>query len=277
MSGSTVYATGYNNGSSGGGLWKQTAGGTWAKDAAFPATMAIYPNSVAVSPTNGNIILVGTDGGLWGTTNGGGMWSQRVAGSPNFYGGGVAKVVAFDPTDGNTVYVGSSTTGLYKSTDGGTVWSSVNSLINDQPVSSIAVDKNNGGANVFIGLKKGVWKSMASGFNWFDSSAGLTARPVRSLATTATAGTLYAGTFNGGVFKTTDGGQNWGPASGSAAMVLPFRDQTVGALALDPAAPNVVLILPGESPAPAEPNPVESSLQLVPPLVVRTTFPKLPA
>jgi photosystem II stability/assembly factor-like uncharacterized protein len=237
VSGANVYLTGYNNFMSGGGLWKQTGGGAWAKDAGMAG---IYPNSVAVSPTNASVILVGTDGGLWGTTNGGTNWSQRVAGSPNFYGGGVAKVVAFDPSDGNVVYVGSSATGVYKSSDGGTTWSAVNQSISDQAVSAIVVDKNSG-ANVFAGLKKGVWKSMASGFNWFDSSAGLTALPVRSLATTATAGTLYAGTWSGGVFKTIDGGQNWAPASGSGAMALPARDQTVSALVADPASPSTVL------------------------------------
>src|SRR5262249_31139073 len=55
---------------------------------------------------------------------------------------------------------------------------------------------------------------------------------------------LYAGAVSGGVWKTTDGGQHWTPLTDS----LP--NLSVGALAFDPADPNIVYLGGGEQYAP---------------------------
>jgi len=239
VSGASVFATGFNNDTSGGGLWRQNSGGTWAKDTGMPG---IYPNWVAVSPSSINIIFVATDGGLYATNDGGGTWTQRVAGAPNYFKPTSPKMVVFDPSNSMNLYAASNMStggigGVFRSSDGGASWNYDNSLIDNAPVAAIVVDKNNG-SNHFAALADGVYKS--TGGSWSFSSAGLTGLPIQSLVGSGTAKTLYAGTYNGGVFKTTDGGMNWGPASGSATMALPRSNATVGALVLDPATPATV-------------------------------------
>ncbi len=48
-----------------------------------------------------------------------------------------------------------------------------------------------------------------------------------------TAGTIYAGTALGGIWKTTDGGQTWAPKTDNQASLA------IGALAIDPATPRI--------------------------------------
>ena len=72
--------------------------------------------------------------------------------------------------------------------------------------------------------------AMANDWTPFGPSGGT----VRSLAHDAASGTVYAGTYAGGVLKSGDGGASW------AAVAPEIRGQTVNALALDPAAPRTV-------------------------------------
>src|SRR6185295_16397140 len=57
---------------------------------------------------------------------------------------------------------------------------------------------------------------------------------VRSLALDSASGTLYAGTYGGGVFRSTDRGATW------TSVAPEIRGQTVHAVALDPSRPQTV-------------------------------------
>lgn len=79
----------------------------------------------------------------------------------------------------------------------------------------------------------GVVKSTDGGMTWTVKSVGLTQTNAPSLALDAVApSTIYVGTNNGGVFRSTDGGTSWGSRG--------LDNKLVGALALDPANPQVV-------------------------------------
>lgn len=95
-------------------------------------------------------------------------------GQPN--GNGRVNAVAFHPTDANTIYVGAPAGGFWISNDGGTTWTSYTDNLPTLGVSSIAVDHVNPSV-IYMGT-----------------------------------GDRDAGDANGmGVFKSTDGGQNWTP------------------------------------------------------------------
>ncbi len=68
--------------------------------------------------------------------------------------------------------------------------------------------------------------------NWFQ--AGLDGRDVRSLAIAPDSSVIYAGTFDEGVFRSTDGGQIWAGVSAGLSSLA------VRALAINPSAPSVV-------------------------------------
>jgi hypothetical protein len=74
-----------------------------------------------------------------------------------------------------------------------------------------------------------------------SGSGRLTA--IKAVPSTCHAGgcdTIYVGTANGGVWKTTDGGQNWNPVFDN------IMSTAIGSLVLDPVNPNIIYVGTGE-------------------------------
>ena len=66
-------------------------------------------------------------------------------------------------------------------------------------------------STLYAATSGGVYKSTNRGVDWNDVNTGLTTTDVRCLAIDPVdPDILYAGTNGGGVFKTTNGGTNWG-------------------------------------------------------------------
>src|SRR5207245_2313857 len=63
---------------------------------------------------------------------------------------------------------------------------------------------------------------------------------VSSIAPSPTAGTIYVGTADGGVWKTIDSGANWNPLTDD------WSDLSVGAVAVAPSSPNTIYVGTGE-------------------------------
>ena len=78
-----------------------------------------------------------------------GTWTSLAPTSfsngPQGYNGGLGRVnvVAFHPTDANTIYIGTPAGGLWKTTDGGTTWMPMSDELASIGVSGIAVDHSN--------------------------------------------------------------------------------------------------------------------------------------
>jgi len=86
---------------------------------------------------------------------------------------------------------------------------------------------------LYAGTASGVMKQTGSG--WVNISTGLTHLDVFSLAVDpATPTTLYAGTYEGGIFKTTNGGANWSASNTGLTELI------VTAIAIDPADPSIL-------------------------------------
>lgn len=92
--------------------------------------------SIAVSPSNRNVIYIGTAwGGIWRTQDGGNNWAPLFDHAPSL-GIGEPAAIAIDPIDTSIIYAGTSNregsqfsraqtqpgAGLFKSTDGGASW-----------------------------------------------------------------------------------------------------------------------------------------------------------
>jgi photosystem II stability/assembly factor-like uncharacterized protein len=166
------------------------------------------------------------------------------------WGGRVDRVagVAGNP---NVYYAGAASGGLWKSVDGGEVWSPV---MDDQPVStigSLAVapsDPNviyvgTGEANIRGNVQtgSGIWKSLDAGKTWAqvwkqEGQIGTMAVHPRNpdVAYAAVLGHAFGPNPERGVYRTRDGGKSW-------QQVLK-KDADTGAsdVALDPSNPNIV-------------------------------------
>lgn len=151
----------------------------------------------AFGESNDSILFAGNgEGEVYRSTNYGNNWE--------FSGSLMSLVFATDSN--NTVYCGTHI-GLFKTTDNGLNWVQSDSF-QDTAVSSILIDSAN---NIFVSTGyydngNGVYYSTDGGNNWIH--LGLEGKVVLSLAFDSK-GTLYAGTKQDGLFKTTNMGQSW--------------------------------------------------------------------
>ncbi|MFL5762761.1 MAG: VPS10 domain-containing protein [Bacteroidia bacterium] len=135
-------------------------------------------------------------------------------------GAGRVNCVAFHPSDPNIMFLGAPNGGLWKTTDGGTTWSTNTDNLPTLGVSAIAIDPSNpnvmyigtGDVDASDSYGVGVLKSVDGGATW--NITGLNwlvpqAKNVnRLLINPNNANMIFAGTSNG-VFRSTDAGMTW--------------------------------------------------------------------
>ena len=106
------------------------------------------------------------------------------------------------PSD-NTIFAG--TGGVFKSTNGGSSWSPVNTGLTSLAVMALAISPNYPSDNtIFAGTWGGVFKSINGGSSWSAMNAGLGNLTIWALALTPiTPRTLFAGTVGSSVWQYT--------------------------------------------------------------------------
>ncbi len=186
-------------------------------------------NSIAVSPSDPQLVLIGAaTGGIWRSTNGGTTFTPASDNQVDLAVGSIA----FAPTNNAIVYAGMGDkaqgylgTGVLKSTDGGQSWTRVsnNTLPAPGRISQIAVDAGNPN-RVYVAqyasqsgngaFASGFYLSNDGGVSWTKTLSGLP----RDLVRHPTQPNTYymamqrvdgATDATGGVFKSTDACQTW--------------------------------------------------------------------
>src|SRR3989338_680262 len=226
------------------GVFLSTDGGiTWQhKDNGLPSGSEVEIRGLAVKPGDSNTVFAAgdleeigpimgafqrTQGIVYRTTDGGENWTQVLSG------GNLFKDIIIDPNNPNTTYVASGffdrhqlekLEGVYKSTDGGTVWSQINNGIRNLYVTNIKFDpenpniiwgttgmipqfdtdvENQDGAIIVTKDARMTWteskRQRNSGAPQIYSALGIS--PTNS-------NVIYAGAF-GFFVKSTDGGMTW--------------------------------------------------------------------
>lgn len=151
-------------------------------------------------------------------------------------GGGNSDItsLAIDPTNSQTIYAGTASGGLFKSTDGGVSWNLLGSGLTATSIRSLALDPATP-LTVYAGtmdgvvptnsnLAGGVFKTTDGGLTWTSLSSGLLGSFVESVVLAPSdSQTVYAGTtipnylarggWSANVFRSTDGGLSWNIAS----------------------------------------------------------------
>lgn len=214
----------FYQGSTGGGVWKTDDGGlSWrnVSDGFFGGGIG----AIAVAEADPNVIYVGTGSacprgnispgtGFYKSMDAGRTWS--FIGLPDA--GQVARIQVH-PKDPNLVYAAvlgnvfgeSDQRGVYRSKDGGATWEKVLFVSNRTGASDISMDLNNPRI-----LYAGMWNMYRT--PW----------------------TIHSGSMDGGVYKSTDGGDTWARVEGG----LP-TDVMVGktAVSVSPADPDRIWVL----------------------------------
>jgi uncharacterized protein (TIGR03437 family) len=195
----------------GAGILKSTDGGQTWTNIVGPFLRAVI-GSMAIHPSNGQVLLCTTSTGIWRSEDGAANWTRVLS--------GVGTFVLFDPTNGDIAYAalgntgGSTLNGVYKSTDGGITWS----------------PSNGSGANAIPSQGTGRI-SMAIA----NSSTNTLFASIENTAT-GSSGRLL------GIWKTTDGGQTWNQLPIPASLVTLWGGQVWynNAIAVSPTDPSVV-------------------------------------
>jgi photosystem II stability/assembly factor-like uncharacterized protein len=110
-------------------------------------------------------------------------------------------------------------------------WKSLGPLGSKGSVSAVAIDAISGA--IYVAGYSGISKSVDGGATWVEASSGLTPRQVDSLVLDPNSpSVLYAGTYGGGVFRSTDGAATWtnlngSPSAAQALAIAPLTSSTL--------------------------------------------------
>jgi len=210
------------------GLFKTENGGALWKGLSFPPAEFPECYSVAVHPTQPNIIIASQEltGRVYRSTDGGMNWAQVFwvkppPGDPNQKYG--FKRIVFAPSNPQEVYGATcpgfnqieghhTAFGLYKSTKAGAAqtWNQVNHpVLKTQAVTDIAVHPKNHFKVYAATVKAGLFRSTDAGANW-TVPPDLANKDVRAVAIDPKQPNIvYAGIRDGGVYRSTDEGKTW--------------------------------------------------------------------
>jgi photosystem II stability/assembly factor-like uncharacterized protein len=229
-------------------------GVTWQSSASNPGTSGIL--TLAVDPSNSQIVYAGAAEGLFKSTDGGDTWSMT-----GLTGVGVG-AIAIDGRNPGTLYAGSRSSqlgkpantgnhgGLWKSTDGGATFTrlpvgapgiyppnylAINSYIDfllidpQNSMNVYAVTDSGGGA----GFSQPFYKSTDGGATWFQTGSDITITLNGFGIDPDTPTTLYgtsAGFYCCGLFGSVTPGMFWKSTDGGAAFSRTVNSSSQGGL-----------------------------------------------
>ncbi|HGJ67474.1 TPA: T9SS type A sorting domain-containing protein [bacterium] len=120
--------------------------------------------------------------------------------------------LVMDPNDNLTLYMGAeyvseldNDKGIFKTTDGGANWRRFNQGLTDKRIKCLAMSSD---SMLYAGTASGVFRIAKDSNQW--ERAGLDGQEVKALITSPREPSIvYAGTWGGGVYKSTDYGKIW--------------------------------------------------------------------
>lgn len=236
--------------SSGGGLYRSSdCGTTWSAVGFGLDTWNI--GCILPHATNTQTIYAGTSNGVYKSTNSGLTWELSTQGIRTL----AISCIAVDPVTPANVYIGTSINktfqmpenlppdpfhgmgaGAFRSTNGGLTWTRSRIGFSDC-VAGLAIDpKSPSTIYVAMGSRGGVCRSADGGITWPTRGTGLDHGATCIVVDPVRTSTIYAGTFNGGVYKSSDSGNVWTQMINGFPTTGPTTSTVwINALLIDPA------------------------------------------
>ncbi len=216
-----------------GGIWKTTNAGTsWTAIADLLPNIAV--NSLAMDPSNSNVVYAGTGegyfnddsvrgAGIFKSTDEGASWSYLTStNTSDFY---YVNDIVVSPNNNQRVYAGTGT-GVWRSLNGGTSWTRVLNpnvtggcldlvIRTDQPTDYLLASCGTFDFATAVYRKTnaestGAWTQVLAELGMARTSLAIA--PSNQAVVYALASSLEGGPFDNGlyaVFRSTDGGANW--------------------------------------------------------------------
>jgi photosystem II stability/assembly factor-like uncharacterized protein len=213
-----------------GGFFKTTDGGETWREATELKTEALH--SLAQSPSDPNILIVGSNRGVYRSTDAGETWTQLPTSAyPDIRN---IESIAVDPRDPRAIYVG--TWHLpWKTEDGGQTWKSIKTgMIDDSDVFAIEIDETRPD-HVIASACSGIYESQNAGASW-RKVQGIPSQSRRTrdiLQHPAIPSTIFAGTTEG-FWRSSNGGDSW--------MLTTSRTLEINAIAVHRKDPQTIYI-----------------------------------
>jgi photosystem II stability/assembly factor-like uncharacterized protein len=199
-----AYAAYWRSNGSGGLLETQDGGTSW-DELTVPGRPSI--RSLALAPTNPEVIYIGGLGGVWRSSDAGGTWESVGGDSAAFR---FVESLAVDPRDPQRVYAGTWRQ-AYRTLDGGESWRRINSgMAIDRDVFSVTIDPRDPDL-LMAGTCNFIYVSESGGNQWAERRRGLALDHNRVHIVAydpVDPQVLYAGT-RGALYRSGDGGETY--------------------------------------------------------------------
>jgi photosystem II stability/assembly factor-like uncharacterized protein len=214
-----------------GGFFKTTDGGrTWRESEQLKGDGI---HSLTQSAKDPNLLLAGTNRGIWRSGDGGDRWelldTKATPGLINI------ESLAVDPRDSDVIYAGTWYL-PYKTTDGGKSWSITKTgIIDDSDIFAIEIDDSNPD-HIIASACSGIYETRNAGGTWRKVN-GIPSQSRRTRSILQNPGrpeTIYAGTTEG-FWMSTNGGTDW-------KVTTSRQTFEVNAIAVHPDNPDLVYI-----------------------------------
>jgi photosystem II stability/assembly factor-like uncharacterized protein len=178
-------------------------------------------STVAVHPTNSNVLYIGgAQGGVWKTINGGSTWTPLTDRQCSLAMGSIV----IDPVNPEIIYAGTGEQhfsgdsyygcGVLRSTDGGTSWTQLAPLALRVRISRVILVPSTAGSvattTVLVATDNGLFRSTNGGTSWTAVRAGIHTDLVIDPTNEQIMYTAFRNNSGtGGIFKSTNSGVTW--------------------------------------------------------------------
>ncbi|GAB4546862.1 MAG: hypothetical protein Kow0063_41400 [Anaerolineae bacterium] len=216
------------------GVYKTIDGAATWLDTGLPVTNT---TALAVDPQDPETVYVGSGGGLFKSTDGGQTWNRAGTRLEET----AIWSLAIDPQQPQTLYAGVWEKGLWRSADAGQNWIQMSAALTSSQrltgthVMAIVVDPQDS-QHLYAGVvddlqasEGRVVQSRDGGETWED----IASQPTRAIAIAPpNPEQVYAGFFDGALWRSDDGGRNWQEVSTDlddcvALLVDPSNPETL--------------------------------------------------
>jgi photosystem II stability/assembly factor-like uncharacterized protein len=171
------------------------------------ASLAGNVSSLAIAPSNSAVIYAGTTNGKVCKTTSGNTGTSSTYTCVTVASGQWMTSLWVDLTDPNTVYVtggifyAGNAGYLYKSTNGGTSWTSIRGTLPNIPIQSVVGYQSQTGRVLVVGNDAGVYYTADEGTTWVALNSGLPKTAVTQLAIDPANTTIIAFTHGRSAWK----------------------------------------------------------------------------